>query len=248
MDIRESHAKQWLQSQGYTNVRFVSDTTQQPPDFIVNNDIAVEVRRLNWMFGDENRGLESVEKPLERNIRAGLEIAQQPPPGHKIFVTCELFGTDLPEENMVIREVVEAANDCIQYIRDSLIHGQRLSQHWRYKTRIEMEIVFAISTESAINEFELMDVVAGIDHTGWIANDSIDNINRAIAEKTDKIRDKHRLYTEWWLILVEHNVHPAALHNTDELQRVKDSLTDTSLWSRIIILSNINGLSELDLI
>ena len=111
-----------------------------------------------------------------------------------------------------------------------------------------MDIVFAISTVSAINEFELMDVVAGIDHTGWIANDSIDNINRAIVEKTNKIKDKHHLYAEWWLILVEHNIHPTALRNTDELQRVKSELTDTFLWSRIVILSNLEGVPELDLI
>ena len=50
-----------LQSRGYTNIQFVTDTNDQPPDFIVNNSIAVEVRRLNWMFGDEIQGLEGYD-------------------------------------------------------------------------------------------------------------------------------------------------------------------------------------------
>ena len=247
MDINESYAEQWLQNQGYTNIQFVTDTNSQPPDFIVNDSIAVEVRRLNWMFGNENTGLENVEKPLEKDIKSGLEVAQPPPPGRKIFVSCDLFGTDLPGRKKTIREVAEIANDYVEYVIDSLLQGQHPSPS-RYETTFGMSISFVTGTNRTINQFQLMDVVAGIDHTGWIANESIDNINRCIVEKTNKIRDKHNLYSQWWLILVEHNVHPAALCKTNELQRVKDALTDTSLWSRIIILSNLNGLPEIHLI
>lgn len=94
-----------------------------PPDFVVNGDIAVEVRRLNLMVGDENKGLESVEKPLDRDI-----------------------------------------------------------------------------------------------------------------------------YSEWWLVLAEYNVNPVVLRESDELQILRNNLTDTSLWSRIIFLSNLQGVSDLDLI
>ena len=111
-----------------------------------------------------------------------------------------------------------------------------------------MSIRFDTLTNSATNQFELMGVVAGIGDAGWVARDSIDNINRCINEKTDKIRDKHHLYTEWWLILVEHNVHPTVLRQPDELQTVRNNLTDTTLWSRIIILSNLEGVPHLNLI
>jgi len=53
---------------------------------------------------------------------------------------------------------------------------------------------------------------------------------------------------KWWLVLVEHNVHPTVLRNTDELQTVRNELVDSTLWSRIIIVSNLEGVPHLDLI
>ena len=247
MDNNESRVEQWLQSQGYTNIQFVTDTNDQPPDFIVNNSIAVEVRRLNWMFGDENQGLEGIEKPLEQNILSGLEAAEQPPQGHKVFVSCDLLHTDLPDKEVVISEVKKAANKYTKCIKESIHCGQR-PPHSRDETSFGMSIRFDTLTNSATNQFELMGVVAGIGDAGWVARDSIDNINRCINEKTNKIKDKHDLYTEWWLMLVEHNVHPTVLHQTDELQTVRNELTNTTLWSRITVLSNLEGVPYLNLI
>ena len=112
MDNNESRVEQWLQRQRYTNIQFVTDTNDQPPDFIVNNSIAVEVRRLNWMFGDENQGLEGIA--LEQNIKSGL------PHGHKVFVSCDLLHTDLPDKEVAISEVKKAANKYIKFIKESI--------------------------------------------------------------------------------------------------------------------------------
>ena len=241
------YVEQWLQSQGYTNIQFLTDTNDQPPDFIVNGDIAVEVRRLNWMFGNRNTGLEGVEIPLEQDIKTGLESAGQPPHGCKIFVSCDLFHTKLPNRKTIIQEIREAANGYVECVKDSLRLGHR-PPHSRNETSFGMSIRFDALTNSAINHFELMDVSAGIGVAGWIVADSIDNINRCINEKTDKIKDEHDLYTIWWLILVEHNVHPTVLREPDELQTVRNKLTNTTLWSRITILSNLEGVPDLDLI
>ena len=247
MDINESHVEQWLQDRGYTNIQFVTDTNDQPPDFIVNDFIAVEVTRLNWMFGDENKGLESVEKPLEKNIKSGLEAAEPPPPGYKVYVMCDFLYTELPDKNMVIGEVEKAAEKYVRRLNASIHQGQPLS-HSRDETSFGLIIRFITGTSSATNEFKLMGVTAGIGIAGLVIRDSIDNINRCINTKTGKIRDNHDLYTEWWLTLVEHNVHPTVLRQSDELQTVRNELVDTTLWSRITILSNLEGVPELDLI
>ena len=187
MDITESHAEQWLQSQGYTNIRFVTDTNDQPPDFIVNDSIAVEVRRLNLMFGDENKGLESVEKPLERYVRSGLEAAEPPLLGYKVYVSCDFLYTELPDKNMVIGEVEKATNRYVRRLNASIHHGTPLL-HSSDETSFGLIMRFITGTNSASNEFELMSVVAGIEDSGWVAGDSIDNINRSVNEKTDKIQ------------------------------------------------------------
>ena len=247
MDLDESRAEQWLQQQGYTNIQFVTDTNDQPPDFVVNGDIAVEVRRLNLMVGDENKGLESVEKPLERDIRSGLAAAQPPPHGYRVYVSCDLLRTELPDKNMVIEEVKKAANHFINRLKASIHDGQPLSNS-RDETDFGLIIRFFTGTSSATNAFELMGATAGIGITGFVMGDAIDNINRCITIKSNKIQEKHNLYSEWWLILAEYNVNATVLRESDELQILRNNLTDTSLWSRIIILSNLQGVSDLDLI
>ncbi len=81
-----------------------------------------------------------------------------------------------------------------------------------------------------------------------VVRDSIDNINRCIVEKTNKIQGKKDIHDEWWLVLVEHNVYTTALEEPDELQAVKDGLVDTAPWSRITILSCLDGMPNIDLI
>lgn len=247
MDVRESHTEQWLQHQGYTNIRFEPEGNSQTPDFAINDSIAVEVRRLNWMFGGNNTGLESIEKPLERDIEVGLAAAQQLPHGYRVYVSCDLLHTELPDKNMVIEKVKKAANHFISRLKASIHNGQPLT-HSRDETDFGLIIHFITGTSSATNEFKLMGVTAGIGETGFVLGDAIDNINRSIDEKSDKIKKKHHLYSEWWLILVEHNVHATMLREPNELQTVRNSLTDTSLWARITILSNLEGVPHLNLL
>ena len=73
-----------------------------------------------------------------------------------------------------------------------------------------------------------MGVQAGIAEGGLVISDAIDNINRCIVEKTNKIQSQKDLHDEWWLVLVEHNVYATALQEPDELQAVKNKLIDTN--------------------
>ena len=63
MDDNEQSADQYLRSCGFTNPVYEPDG-RVPPDFRVDGEIAVEVRRLNQMHkaGAEMRGLEQVQK------------------------------------------------------------------------------------------------------------------------------------------------------------------------------------------
>ena len=247
MNVDESRAKQWLQQKGYTSIRFVTNTNDQPPDFIVNDDIAVEVRRLNLMVGDENKGLESVEKPLARSIRTGLATAEPPPQGYRAFVDCDFLYTELPDKNMVVDEVRKAANQYTSRLNASIHHDQPLSR-FRVETDFGLIVRFNTGTNPTINQFDFMSVVAGVGETGDVLGDAIDSLNRSISEKSDKIKKKHCLYAEWWLILADYNVYATVLRDPYEAQATKNALTDTSLWSRIIILSNLEGVPDLNLL
>jgi hypothetical protein len=70
MDESETLALKYLQSQGFINIKFEPDGNR-PPDFLVDDTIAVEVRRLNqnfeYTFG--KRGLEE-----EAKVNIGVEL------------------------------------------------------------------------------------------------------------------------------------------------------------------------------
>lgn len=247
-DFTELRVKRWLEDkEGHTNVRDLSKDNLDPPDFEVDGCIGVEARRLNWMTGDENRGLESVENPLEKDIKAGLESAGEPPHGCKVYVSCDLFYADLPAREVVIREVKLAAIQFIESIREALQDGHRLPQ-MSFELNCGMSICFDAFEKSSTGFFEVMDVQAGTVLRGLVIKDSIDNINRCIVEKTDKIKVKIHQYREWWLVLVDYNIYTPGSWEQAEWQTIKDELVDTKPWSRIVVISRMDELMHTDLI
>ncbi|MDE2705415.1 MAG: hypothetical protein OXI35_10130 [Gemmatimonadota bacterium] len=57
-----------------------------------------------------------------------------------------------------------------------------------------------------------------------MVKDSIDNINRCIEEKTDKIKDRIHLYPEWWLVLPAHKIFTPGSQQKEEWQTVRNPL------------------------
>lgn len=66
----EKLALQYLESLGFENILHEPDGNI-PPDFLIDNKVALEVRRLNQNFesGDRNSGLENIQFPLMHKIQ-----------------------------------------------------------------------------------------------------------------------------------------------------------------------------------
>ena len=99
----ELRAKQWLESQGYTDILDLSRDSLDPPDFLVKKRIGVEVRRLNWMtdINRQNQGAEELERPLEKMIEKILKDAEDPPGGYIASVSCDLLRDTLPQASRI---------------------------------------------------------------------------------------------------------------------------------------------------
>jgi hypothetical protein len=69
MDASEAIVEKLLRNIGYTSVVFEPDGNI-PPDFLADDRIAIEVRRLNQNFdtGNGKKGLEEAAIPLWKNI------------------------------------------------------------------------------------------------------------------------------------------------------------------------------------
>lgn len=242
----ELRAKQWLRNEGHIDILDLSEDNRDPPDFVVEGRIGVEVRRLNRMTGDTNRGLESVEKPLEGDIKAGLRAAGEPPGGYKVFVDCDLLRADLPAREVIICEVKHATDQYIEIIREAFQVGHRPPCS-PFKLDCGMSIEFVPGEVAAAGSFELNAVEAATS-SRLVIPDSIDNINRCIEVKTDKIKNRVHRYPQWWLVLVDHNIHTPGSWETDEWQTIRDNLVDTGPWARIVVISWMDCLMHVDLI
>lgn len=244
----ERRAHQWLKSQGYTDIRDLSVDGQDPPDFVVDGRVGVEVRRLNWMTdaNTENQGIEEIEKPLERTISKILEDAGEPPGGYSVDVSCDLLDTSLPDTKVIRRQVGQAVDDYVK-ILDKALQSGKTSGSWGKRLKCRLDMHFQHFLTPGPGKFILIPVEAAAHLRGWVVKDLIDNIRRCIADKTDKIKHKVHLYPEWWLVLVERDLY-APGNSDDSWITIRNGLGDTKPWSRIVVLSVIQPSSHVDVI
>ncbi len=237
-NIEEQRAKHWLESKGYIDILDLSIANLDPPDFVVEQRIGVEVRRLNWMTDTTktNRGVEELEKPLEVTITALLKEAVEPPGGYNVFLSCLLPHDCLPPTRVTRKQVSRAIDEFVDYLNKAMQPGRRPHFSWATHLKCGITIWFDAALTSNTAKFELVDVEVAASMRGWVVKDTIDNINRCIQDKTEKVMKTgvHR-YPEWWLVLVDHNVF-APDGWDEEWHTIRKQLVDTQPWSRIVVL------------
>src|SRR5687767_7819472 len=88
MDTSEKIAYDFLLHQGFKSVVFEPDG-KNPPDFLVNGRVAIEVRRLNQneSTGGTNRGLEEIAISLRKRIDLLLKSLGPPRSSGSWFVS-----------------------------------------------------------------------------------------------------------------------------------------------------------------
>ena len=255
----ECLAKEWLVRQGHTVRRLCDD----PPDYEVDGQYAVEVRRLNQRIeGDgQFKGEEQSRIPLRETIENVLKDFGPPIEGQGWIVDCEYdFSKPLPEKRITKKEIREALQTFTRLCGDDIIeqylseyldcdkHADELEYlkypHLCLPCGICLELAAINVPGSTESKFLLQNVSDG-EGIG-IADELIKNLQLWIKEKSRKVRQKTRLndYQEWWLILVDHIcVVPISILGDQELQALRESIQDRDFWSRIIIISskNING-------
>lgn len=241
-DYIEELARQWLESQeGIDCVRYVSDTNDQPPDFVVDDRIAVEVRRLNLMTDatKPNQSVEELERPLENIIRRVLEQARPAPGDYDIHVVqCDLYRASLPDREVTRKQIGSAAEEYICILNEAL---QSQGKPVRWKIELECGIVIHFYPTSTPRDgrfvLEPGQVAVLPPSSGHVVQRSIENINRCIVEKSRKIRDKICRFSEWWLVLVDIGLPTPPVGELDEWQEIRNGLIDSAPWSRIVVFS-----------
>jgi hypothetical protein len=165
-----------------------------PPDFLVGDHIAVEVRRLNQNFETDHdyEGLEQAEIPLWRAVER-IAASFGPPTGDRSWFLSVTFRRPLPP-----KPTVEST------LRASLERFAGTSP--KTTTRIEVGERLSIDLHPASTALETMFVMGGssdLDQGGWVVPEVSRNLRICVEEKSRAISHVRGRYLRWWLILVD---------------------------------------------
>lgn len=226
MDATEQIAYFHLVSLGYDRIAYEPDGNV-PPDFVINNKIAVEVRRLNQNERDREypRGLEEVELPLLGKLQNLLaSFGEASTVAWWVFFR---FKRPVPSWKKIEVDI----RDFFRSLADR--PPARKASTWiGYNFQVEIWPK-AIPTDST---FELGGF-DDLDQGGFVIPKVEHNLRFCIAEKTTKVEAHRQKYPEWWLILIDH-----VAYGMSEFDRniFREAVKINHNWDRITLVSPLD--------
>jgi hypothetical protein len=223
MDRSEAVVQELLANMGFSNVVYEPDGNI-PPDFVINGNIAVEVRRLNQNFDDGSRmrGLEEVTAPLWQKMTRLVESAAETD-GNSWFVFFR-FSRPVPSWKVLEPE-----------IRDALLEF-RASACRRAGTVYSVPN-FQVEVGEASQPLETFFRMGGMSDRqagGWVVAEIISNIRHCASEKLVKVEPYRTKYKTWWLALT--NYTGFGLDDYDR-QQLLQHLPRPDGWDKVLLVN-----------
>lgn len=223
MDRSELIARDHLVHRGCSAPRYEPDGNV-PPDFLVDERLAVEVRRLNE--NERNtlvpKGLEETEIPLLIGLQR-LTSSFGPPSGQAWWLALR-FSRPVPSWKVLgprVRTFLEGVRDG----PPAPTHAQDVDSH----VRIE-----AFARPADADEMFHVAITSDEDSGGWLLEELERNVRLVIGEKTKKIAPFRNRYPEWWLLLIDH----VAFGMTEfDREQWRASVTMQHTWDRVVLVN-----------
>ena len=230
LNIEEKLAEEYLRTLGIGSVVHEPDG-KQPPDFLVDRRIAVEVRRLNQnhVVGDGYEGLETARFRLTRQMRT-LLLSEGPSEKGISWFVCHNFERPIPEW----KELRLALSNYLRRFRG--VHTSLTAD----VIHATISYGFEIELRRAGNRHSTFFVPGGsIDENsgGWALQETQKNLRICIEEKSRKTAPLRNRYPEWWLIFIDRvgfGVDPC------DHELFRRHLQFDHDWNKIIILNPQN--------
>ncbi|QDQ24936.1 hypothetical protein FNU76_00450 [Chitinimonas arctica] len=194
LDESEKKVLEHLVQLGYAEADIIHEPDgNTTPDFLINGEIAIEVRRLSQIDLKLKKGLEELTIPRVQSIEKILAKLGCPVKGESWFVHLNFTGRIKSMKTLrpKIKSVLEIfsknpirKNECI-YLKEGL----------------ELEVLRSSEVH------ETMFIVGGYDcirSGGWLLADMEAYIRYCVDEKSKKTAHVRNKYPHWWLALVDH--------------------------------------------
>jgi len=223
VDRSEAAVEKLLSHMGFSNVVYEPDGNV-PPDFVVNDEIAVEVRRLNQNFddGSGSRGLEEVTAPLWQRMTRLVESIGETD-GNSWFVWFR-FSRPVPQWKSIEPELRAA-------FLEFKASADKIPRTIYSAANFDVEVAQASAPlETYFRMGGMSDRQAG----GWVVAELISNIKHCAAEKLRKIEPHRSKYKVWWLALI--NYTGFGLDEYDRQQLVQH-LARPEGWDKVFVIN-----------
>ena len=181
-----------LKFQGYQNIEYEPDGNI-PPDILVNDKIAVEVRRLNQnqLIDDKIIGLEIDEFKIYGILKNLFEKISDRDFEKSVFVNYS-FERPLPKNDVIKEEITRILH----------FHKLFISERKKYKIGNWLKMECFPSSKKLKNQFRF-GIRSDNDSGGFVVETIYENLKLILTEKENKIKTIKHKYGEWWLALVD---------------------------------------------
>lgn len=220
MNKDEKRAEEYLVSLGYKNIEY-EKIKNKTPDFLIDDKIAVEVRRLNINFATGN--IENFESQIRNNIKKIISNFKCETFNNSVYLSIELTEPKKIDDKKIITQKIK------KVFKE---HFNFITEEKEYYISDYLSLSFT-PTEKKDTLYKYGDIEPPF---GWRNYDLDTNIQYCIDEKITKINN-HKDFNfshckEWWLILVDYVAY--GMDNEDfRLLNI-----DKKNFSKIIILSH----------
>jgi hypothetical protein len=228
MDATEVLVAEFLAKKGHTNIVYEPDGNV-PPDFLLNDQIAVEARRLNQSYdaGGDAQGLEEVAIPLWQKVKRLCLSFGPPTRGESWFV---FFRFSRPVEPWKTLEP-----KLRNYLQGFISTQNQKKTSFSIAPSFQFQIFRASTLQPT---FYVMAGHSDQEAGGWLVAEIEKNLRIYIDEKTEKIRKFRSKYPVWWLVLVDRIAY--GLDDFD-LEMFKKEVSIQHEWDKVIVVDPNNS-------
>lgn len=216
-----------LQGQGFSNICYEPDGNV-PPDILLNDKIAIEVRRLNQnqIIDNRLRGLEEDEHALNGFLTKIMKTVSDKTFNKSAFVAWS-FSRPLPKKKEIKKKVSHILE----------IHKPFIGEHKKYKIDENFKLYFFPSTNK--NQYQYEFGMSSDSDSGCLVVGSIyENLKLIIAEKERKIQNYKWRYSEWWLAVIDTIGYGLTNLDIEQFQNLEKI---ESQFDRILLVSPLDS-------
>ena len=233
MDPTEKIAFDHIFSRGHQNIVY-EPNGNIVPDFLVEERIAVEVRRLNQneQGRDTPKGLEEVEMPLIGKLNKFLKSLE--PTRDSGWWVLFRFKRPVPQWKHVESKM-----------REFFLSLEKMPKRdkVRFPVGTNIDVELWQKNNSLEKTFEL-GTFDDLDQGGFVIPELERNLRMCIDEKTKKVAGFRAQYPEWWLILVDHVAYGMSQYDR---KIFRESVFIQHDWDKVTIINPLDHTCFFDL-